>query len=272
MNLEAAAVEALGLIGARPLGSGGQKTVMDATLKGERVAAKVVRLASDEGPEIALERARREFEALHRISDPHVVGVRSELVELEDAGEVVAAAWAEEFIEGDDFGALLADPWTWPATATMVKQVATGLSAFHDQGIIHRDLSPGNVRRRTSGSWVVLDPGYARFIDFSTITRAGQPGTVGHLSPEHVDPRTEPEQRSDIFQLGILAYVALTGTYPFDPNDAAALIRGRAQPVRNLRDDLSSAEAAVIDKMIDVRTARRHRNIHQLTLEIEDVS
>lgn len=245
-------------------------------VRGEPVALKVVRFDGPqaEGLEVAIERARREFAALNRTENRHVVGVRSDFHEI-GPDRLMAAAWAEEYIDGDDVDALMDHPWTWAATAEFMTDTAEGLRAFHAQGLVHRDLSPANVRRRASdGSYVVLDPGFARFVDFTTITHAGQPATPGYGSPEHYDRSEGPTYRSDIYQLSVLAHRALTTRLPFPvggdmQQHVQQLLAGDPPSITLYRDDLDPHQAAIIDGCLRRLPARRFREIGHLLDHLE---
>ena len=257
------AISALGVTNAKTLNTGGQKTVVRGERNGEPVAVKIVELAhGPEGPETTLQRAQREFESLDGERNANLVGVRSEMLIIKDELDVArAVVWAEEFIQGEDLRQLLATPWSWSDAKKMMMDVSIGVQALHDRGIVHRDLSAANVMRRATGGYVVLDPGYARFVDFTSITKAGQPGTPGHLSPEHYDPVDGPEIRSDEFQLGVLAFLVLTGNLPFPANDAATLLAGTPESLSAKRPDLSAAQVAIIERCINRLPARRYRTL-----------
>lgn len=265
------AVKALGVTNPMILDAGGQKAVVEGDLNGEHVAVKIVELArGPEGPETTLQRARREFDALDGERNAYLVGVRSEMLIInDDDGDAQAVVWAEEFIDGEDLRETLATPWSWDDTKTMMKDVCIGLQALHDRGIVHRDLSEANVMRRATGGYVVLDPGYARFVDYTSITRAGQPGTPGHLSPEHYDPVDGPEVRSDLFQLGILAFLTLTGDLPFPANDATPLLAGTPESLSAKRPDLSAQRVAIIGRCLNRLPARRYRTLGDLLDALE---
>lgn len=268
------AVGALGVANPRTLNAGGQKTVVEGDLHDERVAVKIVDLATGpEGPEVTLQRAQREFDALDGERNANLVGVRSEMLIIRDNdGAAQAVAWAEEFIEGEALHELLPTPWSWNDTEAMMKDVCNGLQALHDRGIVHRDLSAANVMRRATGGYVVLDPGYARFVDYTSITRAGQPGTPGHLTPEHYDPVAGPEVRSDLFQLGILAFLTLTGDLPFPANDATSLLAGTPESLSARRPDLSAARIAIVGRCLNRKPARRYRTLGDLVDAVEAAS
>lgn len=268
------ALRALGATNPLVLNSGGQKSVVQAELAGERVAVKIVEVAlGEEAPEITMLRAQREFEALDGARNANLVGVRSALITLDnDNGDAEAVIWAEEFIEGTDLRGLQGAQWSWNETQAMVADVARGLQALHARGIVHRDLSPANVMRRDAGGYVILDPGFARFVDYTTITHAGQPGTPGHRSPEHYDAVGGPEARSDIFQLGVLAFLCLAGELPFPAHDAGPLLAGHPLDLAAFRPDVSPDSRKIIERCLSRRPARRYRTVEDLLSALETLS
>lgn len=259
MIAEAAA--ALNVSVLRPLKQGGQKTVLLADRQGEEIVLKVISLSSM--PD-ALRRAQREVELLHEVDHPNVVRVRSELVELGDPR--VGATWLESYLDGDDLGDLVSDQWDWDAVRTMAIELAEGLGALHDVHVVHRDLSANNVRRRTDGSWVVMDPGFARHEERSGLTVGGQPGTPGFLSPEHLQAYSgAPTASSDVFCLGVLMALALTGQpaipYTGDFSDyLRRLSNVEVVDIAQARPDLPAPALEVIRRCLHRQPARRYRN------------
>jgi serine/threonine-protein kinase len=259
----------------RPLKQGGQKTVLLAESEGRPLVLKVIGLGSSL-PD-ALRRAQREVELLQGIDHPNVVRVASDLVEVGDPR--VGAAWLEAYLEGDDLSELVGpDPWEWPEVKTMALDVARGLSALHCVNVVHRDLSASNVRRLTGGSWVVMDPGFARHEDRSDLTVGGQPGTPGFLSPEHVQAYSgAPTAASDVFCVGNLMVLALTGqtAIPFtgDQGDyVSRLARVETVDVASLRPDLPPPVLEVIARCLHAQPARRYRNGSRLSEALEQLA
>lgn len=212
-----------------------------------------------------LKRAEREVQLLASIRNLNVVKVESDLVEL--GSPVHAAAWMEEYLDGDDLGNLLTGtPWTWADAKSMGVQVANGLAAGHEKSVIHRDLSANNVRRLSNGTYKVLDFGFARHTLRSGVTVAGQPGTPGFLTPEHLNSYSGgPMQMSDVFQVGILMYTALSGVspYPWAGDDYEYISRlksGSMKPIEEYRPELSSEKVGVLRRMLHPQPARRYRN------------
>ncbi|WNG79979.1 serine/threonine-protein kinase [Mycobacterium sp. ITM-2016-00316] len=251
---------ALGFEDAQPLRQGGQKLVLKGTLSGAPAVAKIVVLSPGPNGGITLQRAHREVELLSAVDSNRVVKVLTDAVEIGDPP--TAVCWAEEYLDGADLSDHLNAAWDESAVWTLLEDLAEALSACHDLDVVHRDLSPANVRRMPDGHFVLMDPGLARHLEKTALTGGFQPGTAGWRSPEHV-AGGNPMPASDIFALGILAFYALTCQFPIDPNgDAAAYDRALAEQqaprISTLLPGLSDELAEVIDTCLSRQQARRY--------------
>jgi len=262
---------ALGTTELVALREGGQKQVYRAELEGVPAVVKVVLVPETPHAGQVIERARREVEVLSTVETEFVVRVLSEAVEIGDRPEAVC--WVEEMLDGDDLGDLLSTfPWTPDQVWSLITDTATGLAACHELDVVHRDLSPGNVRRRASGRFALMDPGFARHLSKAALTGVYQPGTYGYMTPEHV-PGGQPTPASDVFGVGILAFQALTGVLPvsFNGDDARyyELLRsGQAPSVNSLRPGLPSELAAVVDRCLQRQPARRYLEAVELLADL----
>lgn len=266
---EAASV--LGVKVVRDLRSGGQKTVRLVLRGAEELVMKVIALES--GAPDALRRAQREVDLLQSVDDEHVVKVASDLAEL---GEPVrGAAWLEQYLEGQDLGELVDAEWPWDEVAEMAVDVARGLSALHAVKVVHRDLSANNVRRLGNGQYVVMDPGFARHTLRSDLTIGAQPGTPGFLSPEHLLAYSAvPTAASDVFCVGILMFLTLTGHLPIPFTGDAAEYISRLARVETLkleafRTDLPDEVVDLVERCMHPQPARRFRNGQRLREALE---
>jgi serine/threonine protein kinase/tetratricopeptide (TPR) repeat protein len=199
------------------LGEGGMGTVWrayDRELE-EEIALKIL-LSEWLEDQAMLRRFRREVKIARKITHPNVCRVF-------DYGEADGLRFLTmELVSGQTLRALLsAGPIDPDRALDIVRQVAEGLAAAHEQQVIHRDLKPGNVILRHDGRVVVVDFGLARSPRVKNTSMNAIAGTPGYMSPEQL--RGEPlSVCSDVFALGILAFELLTGRSPFDHSSSAA--------------------------------------------------
>ncbi len=165
----------------------------------------------------ARQRFEREARAIAQLRNEHVIHVY-------DYGIEAGAPYiVMELLEGEDLEARLRrqERLTVPATLALLQQIARGLEAAHAAKIVHRDLKPANIfiGRGESGEVVkLLDFGVVWTLkessDDSRRQSAGLVGTPAYMSPEQVRGAA-PNHQSDIWSLGVIAYRALTGAFPF---------------------------------------------------------
>lgn len=248
----------------RSLFEGGQKKVHVVEREnGEQLVLKLIDLGQAPDP-AALERARREVDLLRTVDHVNVVKVVSDLHEL--GSPTIAATWLEEFLDGADLRHSLGTGWTAERLKQLGFQIASGLGALHELRVIHRDLSPGNVRCLANDSVKLMDPGFAKHTLRSGVTVGGQPGTPGFMTPEHLQAFSgAPTPASDVFGCGALVYFAATGMppVPYKGDDAEYMQRLRVAqhaPLASLRPDLPADLVAVVERALHPQPARRFRN------------
>ena len=196
----------------RKLGAGGMGTVYLARHEqtGRIVALKVLApsLAREEG---LVARFMREIDALQKLKNPHVV----ELFDHGVDGEM--HYYAMEYVAGETLTARLRREKRipWREVVELSIQICVALKAAHDAGIIHRDLKPSNLLLTPDGHIKLTDFGVAQVFAGSKLTvTGGIIGTAEYMSPEQGQGR-RITKRSDLYSLGAVMYVMLTGRPPF---------------------------------------------------------
>ena len=241
----------------RSLGTGASANVYLArdTALQRLVAVKVLRpsVAADS---ILRMRFEREAQSVARISHPHVTAIHR-VGHLSDGVPYIVM----EYVEGRTLADVIDSgiPMEPAQARAVLAGIASGLAAAHDRGIVHRDVRPGNVLLDRSGRAVLSDFGIAAILESGAsptarLTATGvRLGDARYMSPEQIrrDPVVE---QSDVYSFGIVACELLTGSGPYQAKGDAQLmvahLKQEARKVRELRPDVDSALAAVIDSCL----------------------
>ena len=212
----------------RVLGEGAMATVVCAQDQelDRLVAVKLLdeRLAADE---TFRARFAREARVAAALSHPNVVGVFD--VGEEDGRPFIVM----EYIDGRTLADRLRAEGPLPPEEVrrIGLEVAAGLEHAHTQGMIHRDLKPGNLIERPDGTVKIADFGIARAVEGTELTDAGTiVGTAAYLAPEQAEGG-EVTPATDVFGVGVVLYELLTGRHPWKVDSLEALAgRGSAPP------------------------------------------
>lgn len=181
------------------------------------VAMKVLRADLAQNEELT-ERFLNEARSASSMSHPHIVQV-SDFGRLPDG----RAYFIMEYLEGIPLSRVLdeARPLPVPRVLSIIQQIAQGLAAAHEVGVIHRDLKPDNIFLTQQGGQKdfvkILDFGIAKVSSAaSRVTQTGQVfGTPHYMSPEQAAGHTV-DPRADLYSLGIIFYEMLVGRLPFE--------------------------------------------------------
>ncbi len=254
------------------VGTGGMATVyraFDETLE-RPVAVKVLhREVAAEGDQ--LERFRREAKAAARLSHAHIVTVI-------DAGEEGARPYIVfEYVPGETLKQRIKRLGTLPVTEAVAYAIEIGsaLVAAHANGIVHRDVKPQNVLLDAAGHAKVADFGIARELENDGLTKTGRVlGTTDYVAPEQAMGEAVTG-KSDVYALGIVLFEMLTGRVPFagDSHVAVAMkhVKDALPDVQQLRPEVSSSLAAVIDHMTAKEPRSRYPDAATAVAALEDV-
>ncbi len=220
------------------IANGGMAAVWAAedSILGRRVAVKLLASHFAEDP-AAVERFQREARAAASLSGhPHVVTIY-------DVGDHSGRPYiVMEHMQGGSLSDVMRSGRPSRAeTLAWLREAAIALDAAHEQGIVHRDVKPGNLLLDERRRLAIADFGIARVALEETLTATGQVlGTAAYISPEQISGRPSTPA-SDRYSLGVVAYELLTGSRPFDAENFAAQARAQVEdepeaPTRRVGD------------------------------------
>ncbi|MCU0634758.1 MAG: serine/threonine protein kinase, partial [Gemmatimonadaceae bacterium] len=194
-------------------GRGGMATVYRAHDLQHRRSVAVKVLDSTRLSAVDAARFQGEIDVLAQLQHPHVLP-------LLDSGTIDGARYlVTPFIAGESLARLLAREQRLPIddAVRLTRQVASALSHAHALGVVHRDITPGNILL-SNGLAVVADFGIARLAEpvAGAVTETGFTiGTPAYMSPEQASGDGPLDARSDVYALGCVLYAMLTGKPPF---------------------------------------------------------
>jgi serine/threonine-protein kinase len=206
-----------------------------------------------------------------RLSHPNIVPIYA----VEEHGDLVCFIMA--YVPGET----LADrvrhegPLAPADVGRLVQEVAWALAYAHQHGVIHRDVKPENILlERGTGRALVADFGIASLADDAGITPQGQLlGTPRLVSPEQAGGG-QLDGRSDLYSLGVTAFFALTGRYPFEGDNVGQLLAQHltmpAPPVASLRPGLPAPLAVAIDRCLAKSPEERYANGEELAAALAE--
>jgi serine/threonine-protein kinase len=267
----------------RVLGEGAMGTVVAARHldTGERVAIKCLLPVHREDPAIVA-RFQREARATLRISSEHVARVL-------EHGEIAGAAGGApirylvmEHLEGCDLRSYLAQRGSLSVrrAAEFVSQACVALAEAHALGIVHRDLKPANLfhsRQRDGSSLIkVLDFGIAKFQSPNTsgdaldVTAcASSMGSLQYMAPEQLLDARSVDGRADVWSLGVILYLLVSGVKPFTGDEVTDLafevLTGTPRPLSEVAPFAPREFAEVVMRCLNKRREDRCPSMVELS-------
>jgi len=254
------------------IGRGGMAEIFQArdVLLDRPVAMKVL------FPEFAtdpafVERFRREAQAAANLNHPNIVAVY-------DWGKVNNTYYiAMEYVNGRTLADILKQSGTLTPmqVCDVMSEVASALISAHQNGVIHRDIKPGNILVSTTGQVKVADFGIARALGAGVeqgLTQTGAVmGTATYFSPEQAQG-VSTDQRSDIYSLGVVMYEMLSGVPPFTGENAVAIaykqVHERAMPLDQRLTSAPPEVAAIVAKCMEKSPDDRYSSAEEVRDEL----
>ncbi|MDO5746254.1 MAG: Stk1 family PASTA domain-containing Ser/Thr kinase [Actinomycetaceae bacterium] len=263
------------------IGSGGMAEVhLGYDIRLSRVVAiKMLRtdLARDS---IFQERFRREAQSAASLNHPNIVAVYDtgeESETLPDGSSISIPFIIMEYVEGHTVRQLLSDGQPVPIDEAV--EITTGvlnaLEYSHSQGLVHRDIKPGNIMLTMTGKVKVMDFGIARALEDSAATMTSTDAVIGtaqYLSPEQARGENV-DTRSDLYSTGCLLYELLTGRPPFRGDSAVAVayqhVSEQPKPPSSVTPDLSDQIDRVVLKSLMKIPSQRYQDAARFRTDLQ---
>lgn len=244
------------------LGNGGMARVyraLDPNLN-RTVAIKVIAPNFANDPEYA-RRFKREAQAVAKLNHPNIVSV----YQFGQSDGIYFMAMA--FVDGVDLDWLINDyssdkkSLSYDDLLRIIAQIASALDYAHKQGVIHRDIKPGNIMLNNQGRAFLTDFGLVR--DLAVPTLGEIFGSPKYMSPEQAINSAMVVPQSDLYSLGVVMYEMVTGRVPFNaahPNETAAMhIEEQPPRPRRYNPSLPDGLERVILRLLEKRPEDRYQ-------------
>lgn len=257
----------------RELGAGGMGTVylgLDERNDGAQAAVKVLPASMAREPGFVA-RFTREIDAMRTVHGPNIV-------ELLDAGEE-GGTWyySMEFIDGETVTERLVREKRipWREVIDIAVQICKALKAAHNAGVIHRDLKPSNLLVAKDGTIKLTDFGVAQVFAGGKLTATGGViGTVEYMSPEQAQGKRATKQ-SDIYALGAVMYVMLTGRPPFTGKTALDIAQkhkyGQFDSPRRIVPEIPHWMDEIVCNCLQKKPEDRYPDAYVLQLRLQEI-
>ena len=232
------------------------------------IALKVIRPDRAANREI-LQRFKQELILARQITHKNVVRIY-------DMGEADGVRFITmEYVDGEDLRSILRKSGKLPPpeAVSIMQQIGRALDACHAEGVIHRDLKPGNVMRDKTGKVLIMDFGLAQSALTSGLTQTGMLlGTLEYMSPEQAKGQ-ELGPTSDIYAAGLIFYELLTGRSPYEAKSAMESLmkrhHERATPVSVVEKTVPRDLSNVVSRCIEPNPDNRYQSVAELLADLE---
>ena len=238
------------------------------------VALKVIRPEATAEPGVTAElhrRFKRELLLARQITHRNVVRIH-------DMGEFGGVKYITmPYVPGADLATILKreGKLTVPRALGIARQVAAGLAAAHEAGVVHRDLKPPNIMVDPDGNAVIMDFGIARSVDTAGSTVAGMVvGTLAYMAPEQARGE-QADQRADVYAFGLILTDMLVGRRQPGAATSSELaeLMARMQhappPIRTVDQGIPEAVEHIVSRCLDPDRANRYQTMAELIEELD---
>jgi serine/threonine protein kinase/Flp pilus assembly protein TadD len=214
-------------------------------------------------------RFENEAQAAASLNHPNIATIHA----IEEADNQIFIVM--EYINGPELKEKMgAGEITLESSLSIIEQVASGLNAAHQKGIVHRDIKSSNIMLTKSGQVKIMDFGLAKVRGTSQITKIGTTiGTAAYMSPEQAQGE-KADHRADIWAMGVIFYEMLTGQLPFKGEFEQAIIYSilNVEPelVTTLKPEIPAKLAQITKKMLSKNKDDRYQDVNSFLSDLKD--
>lgn len=267
---------------------GGQKIVFPCTINNQKYALKFILLSenqddsdSDDEPDLNsdYERALRETKTMEEINSPFLVKLGPIKLTKKIFNNKLYVFYTEEWIEGRILSNVILNS---RECIQLGIDIGSAIKELALKKKIHRDIKPNNIIQRSNGHFVLLDLGLLYDKEDISLTRTTfAPGTIPFYSPEQIDPRRKRDMdfRSDMFSLGIVMFMCITGKYPFgDLGNMTAyeyesnILTKAVPPAEQFNNNIPHSLSRVISRLLEKHPSGRYRNCELLINDLRNIN
>lgn len=256
------------------LGAGGMGVVYRARdrVLDDAVAIKVLRHEAVAQDATLLDRFKQEIRLARKITHRNVLRTH-------DFGESDGVRYISmEYVRAITLQHLLDPGRRLPVAAGLriARQICAGLAAAHAAGVIHRDIKPQNILIESNGGLKIMDFGIARLIRDKGMTATGMIiGTPDYMSPEQAKG-LPPDERSDIYSVGVLFYELFTGSLPFQSDSALGVVLQHVQAAppapETHNPSLNPRISHIILRAMEKNADSRYQSVASLLRDLSEVT
>lgn len=238
---------------------------------GRDVAIKLV-IGGKQYSDVFLKRFQREVKTLGKMMHPHIVPLL-DFGSLHGVPFLVMPYLAGGTLQ-DDIGR--GKVWDWYSAAQIILPIARALGYAHDKGIVHRDVKPANILLTDSGEPMLTDFGLMKVLsseESMDLTGSGMVGTPDYMAPEQWVGETVPQ--TDMYALGIIMYVMLTGHLPYKAETAPEIMfKHISEPhllARKLVPEIPPEIEQFVERALRKDHKKRFSSMQEFAIELEQI-